>query len=220
MKTPGPLTTITLLPPPEEAHKPDATLIEDWARGLEWVKWLLGSVRARAEGLMLRVQQQRPLLFAWDEFSTSVLSTSVGPALKEAWESAAAGDLAALLAVDEALTHRLPPELARRSAQAGAVLLKSTQHARYQAILGRYREAVSSGRSPGHLPVVWATVGHFFQLSLTNVIAEYLHLEWDVAVREANRSLPKPQGRLSITALTGQVMRGSSAEPALRVVDA
>lgn len=217
MKRPH-LTSLTLLPPPQDEKLSDVQIIEDWARGLEWVKWLLGSVRARSSQLMV-AGKPRPVQLAWMDFADGVLPDTLGPALKEAWECAQAGNLDGLLAVDAALSRALPPELSRRSLQAGAVLLKSTQHARYQAVLGRFREAVTQGRAEGHIAVVWAAVGHFFQLSLTNVIAEYLHLEWDIATRDS-LWMAKPKDRLGITALTGMVMRGSMEDAGLKVVDA
>jgi len=203
------LPSITLLPPPHETAD-DAQIIEDWARGLDWVKWLLSSVRARTEVLM--VEQA-----VWDDFADGVLRETIGPALKAAWQAAQAGDLAGLIAADERLSAQLPAELARRSIQAGAVLLKSTRHARYQAVLGRLREAVGQGRCTGHIAIVWAAVGHFFQLSLTNVIAEYLHLEWDIATRDL-KPREKPTGSNGIAVLTSQVMRGTQAGEALSVV--
>jgi hypothetical protein len=203
------LPSITLLPPPHETAD-DVQIIEDWARGLDWVKWLLSSVRARTEVLMVEDA-------AWDDFADGVLRETIGPALKFAWQAAQAGDLAGLIAADERLSAQLPAELARRSIQAGAVLLKSTRHARYQAVLGRLREAVGQGRCTGHIAIVWAAVGHFFQLSLTNVIAEYLHLEWDIATRDLEPRA-KPTGNNGIAVLTSQVMRGTTAEEALSVV--
>ena len=203
------LPSITLLPPPHETAD-DAQIIEDWARGLDWVKWLLSSVRARTEVLMVEEA-------AWDDFADGVLRETIGPALKAAWQAAQAGDLAGLIAADERLSAQLPAELARRSIQAGAVLLKSTRHARYQAVLGRLREAVGQGDCAGHIAVVWAAVGHFFQLSLTNVIAEYLHLEWDIATRDLEPR-EKPTGSNGIAVLTSQVMRGTQAGEALSVV--
>lgn len=203
------LPSITLLPPPHETAD-DVQIIEDWARGLDWVKWLLSSVRARTEVLMVED-------VAWDDFADGVLRETIGPALKFAWQAAQAGDLAGLIAADERLSAQLPAELARRSIQAGAVLLKSTRHARYQAVLGRLREAVGQGGCTGHIAIVWAAVGHFFQLSLTNVIAEYLHLEWDIATRDLEPRA-KPTGNNGIAVLTSQVMRGTTAEEALSVV--
>lgn len=217
MKQPH-LTSLTLLPPPQDEKLPDVRIIEDWARGLEWVKWLLGSVRARTSILMV-AGKPRPIQVAWSDFADGVLQDTLGPALKAAWECAQAGDVAGLIVADEALSAELTPELCARSLRAGAVLLKSTQNARYQAVLGRYREAVAQGRARGHIAVVWAAVGHFFQLSLTNVIAEYLHLEWDIATRDAPW-MAKPQSRLGVTALTGMVMRGAHEGAELRVVDA
>ncbi|MDB6007581.1 MAG: hypothetical protein JWR15_4568 [Prosthecobacter sp.] len=206
------LPSITLLPPPHEKAD-DAQIIEDWSRGLDWVKWLLGSVRARLEVLSIEDAA------GWNDFAEGLLRESIGPALKAAWRSAHANDLAGLISAAATLSSQLPPAACQRSLQAGAVLLKSTKNARYQAVLGRLREAVEQGRCDGHIAVVWAAVGHFFQLSLTNVIAEYIRLEWDIATRDL-LALPPPSGKHGIAGLTSQIMHDSSAESALRVVDA
>ncbi len=78
---------------------------------------------------------------------------------------------------------------------------------------------MEEGRCDGHIAIVWAAVGHFFQLSLTNVIAEYIRLEWDIAMRDVLAPAP-PSGKYSIAGLTSQIMHDASAESALRVVDA
>jgi urease accessory protein UreF len=206
------LPSITLLPAPHEKAD-DAQIIEDWSRGLDWVKWLLGSVRARVEVLSVEDAAR------WNDFSEGLLRESIGPALKSAWRGAHANDLAGLIKTAATLSSRLPPDACQRSLQAGAVLLKSTKHARYQALLGRLREAVEQGRCDAHIAIVWAAVGHFFQLSLTNVIAEYIRLEWDIATRDVLAPAP-PSGKYSIAGLTSQIMHDASAESALRVVDA
>jgi hypothetical protein len=205
-------SSITLLPPPHDTAD-DAQVIEDWARGLDWVKWLLGSVRARTEVLMFDDH-------SWDDFAGGLLLETIGPALKTAWHAAHAGNLDALIASDELLSSQLPAELARRSIRAGGLLLKSTRHARHQAVLGRLRDAIAQGRCRAHITVVWATVGHLFQLSLANVIAEYLHLEWDIAMRDTPAAQKPTAGKHSIARLTSQIMLRASHEPALRVVDA
>ena len=163
------LPTITLLPAPHDTAD-DQQVIEDWSRGLDWVKWLLGSVRARVEVLLVEDVSD------WNAAAESVLREASGPALKSAWQSAHANDLAGLIAASSRLSSQLSPAACQRSLQAGAVLLKSTKHARYQGVLGRLREAVEQGKCESHIAIVWAAVGHFFQLSLTNVIAEYLRL--------------------------------------------
>lgn len=206
------LPTITLLPTPHETGS-DEQIIEDWSRGLDWVKWLLGSVRARVDVLLLEDVSE------WNVFAEGLMREAAGPALKAAWHGARANDLAGLTAAAARLSSLLSPEACQRSLQAGAVLLKSTKHARYQGVLGRLREAVEQGRCDGHIAVVWAAVGHFFQLSLTNVIAEYLRLEWDMAARDSHAQLPY-KGKYSIAGLTSQIMHEASGESALRVVDA
>ncbi|MDI1312197.1 urease accessory UreF family protein [Prosthecobacter sp.] len=206
------LPPIILLPTPHDTAD-DAQIIEDWSRGLDWVKWLLGSVRARMDVLSVAD------LACWNDFAEGLLREAVGPALKSAWRCAHANDLAGLLAAATTLSSQLPPDACQRSMQAGAVLLKSTKHARYQGVLGRLREAVEQGSCDSHIAIVWAAVGHFFQLSLTNVIAEYIRLEWDIAARDMPAQAP-PAGKFSIAGLTSQTMHDSAAESALRVVDA
>jgi hypothetical protein len=206
------LPPITLLPTPHDTAD-DAQIIEDWSRGLDWVKWMLGSVRARMEVLLVEDVAE------WNDFAEGLLREAIGPALKSAWRSAHANDLAGLITAATQLSSQLSPDLCQRSLQAGAVLLKSTKHARYQGVLGRLREAVEQGSCDGHIGIVWAAVGHFFQLSLTNVIAEYLRLEWDMVSRDTHVQIPYA-GKLSIAGLTSRVMSDASGESALRVVDA
>ena len=206
------LPTITLLPAPHDTAE-DEQIIEDWSRGLDWVKWLLGSVRARVEVLLVEDVSE------WNEVAENLLREAVGPALKSAWQSAHANDLAGLIAAAAKLSAQLPPDAKQRSLQAGAVLLKSTKHARYQGVLGRLREAVEQRRCDGHIAIVWAAVGHLFQLSLTNVIAEYLRLEWDMVARDSHVQVPYA-GKFSIAGLTSRIMHEAAGEPALRVVDA
>ena len=206
------LPTITLLPAPHETAE-DEQIIEDWSRGLDWVKWLLGSVRARVEVLLVEDVSD------WNEVAENLLRETVGPALKSAWQSAHANDLAGLIAAAAKLSAQLPPAAKQRSLQAGAVLLKSTKHARYQGVLGRLREAVEQGRCDGHIAIVWAAVGNFFQLSLTNVIAEYLRLEWDMVARDSHVQVPYA-GKFSIAGLTSRILHPAAGESALRVVDA
>jgi hypothetical protein len=206
------LPTITLLPAPHDAAD-EVQIIEDWSRGLDWVKWLLGSVRARVEVLLVEDVAE------WNDVAENQLREAIGPALKSAWQSAHANDLVGLIAAAARLSDQLPPDACLRSLQAGAVLLKSTKHARYQGVLGRLREAVEQGRCDGHIAIVWAAVGHFFQLSLTNVIAEYLRLEWDMVARDTHAQVPYA-GKFSIAGLTSRIMHDAAGESALRVVDA
>jgi hypothetical protein len=212
------LPSITVLPPPHD-HGTDHEIIDEWARGLEWVKWLLGSVRARTAVLLVEAGTGA-FIRAWEHFSLGLFRDAVGPALKSAWGAAQAGDLAGLLAADAALSLQLTDAQAGRSCQAGAVLLKSTRNARYQGVLGRLRETIVQGESPGHIAVVWAATGHFFQLSLTNVIAEYLRLEWDIAVRDKLAAAQPATGQLSIAGLTSHVLAQAALGNGLRILDA
>src|SRR5690606_21865128 len=88
-----------------------------------------------------------------------------------------------LIRADQALGPHLAPETTARSLKAGGLLLKTTHGARYQGLLGRYRQEQEAGGRPGHLFAGWAVVGHFFQLGLASLAAEYLRLEWELAAR-------------------------------------
>ena len=81
--------TLTLLPPPED-RRGDVEIVEEWARGLDWVRWLLGSVRARTEQLSLQGG-------GWQSFTDGLFREKIAPALEAAWAAAHAGDLDALL---------------------------------------------------------------------------------------------------------------------------
>lgn len=172
---PQSLTTLTLLPPPGE-NRDEQAVVEEWARGLEWVRWLLGSVRARTEHLGMNGG-------GWSGFTDGLFRDAFGPALENAWAAAHAGDLQALMLADDALTEKLDHDDAQRSIRAGSILLKSTRQARYQGVLGHFRDQIATGRCSGHLATIWAATGHFFHLSLANVIAEYLRLEWEIGTR-------------------------------------
>jgi hypothetical protein len=192
--------TLTLLPPPED-RRGEVEIVEEWARGLDWVRWLLSSVRARSGQLSVNGS-------GWQAFTEGVFRETLAPALEQAWSAAHAGDLAALAAVDAGLGTRFTTEEDQRSRQAGAILLKSTRRARYQGVLGHYRDQITAGRCAGHLAVVWAAVGHFFHLSLPNVIAEYLRLEWEIGTRgDVRRQEP------DYALLTRQVIWGRIREP-------
>jgi hypothetical protein len=192
--------TLTLLPPPED-RRGEVEIIEEWARGLDWVRWLLGSVRARTEHLGLNG-------VGWQDFTQGLFREKIAPALEAAWSAAHEGDLDALLTADADLSARLSPDESKRSRQAGAVLLKSTSRARYQGVLGHFRDQISAGRCEGHLAIVWAAVGNFFHLSLANVIAEYLRLEWEIGTRD---DLKRREPNFGL--LTRDVLFGRMREP-------
>ena len=182
--------------------------------GLDWVHWLLGSVRARCELLHFHcTAASRPSLLAhWSVFANQDFARLTGPRLIEAWIAASEGWISSLEAVDAALDNSLPESAAARSLHAGAVLMKGTRGARYQGLLGHYRESLDrAGRSP-HFVTAWAAVGHFFQLSLANVVAEYLRLEWELG----SRHLPgtkEPKGLLSIAHLASHQLHAVRREP-------
>lgn len=209
-----PRPSITVL---ADAHEEEKQALEDWARGLDWVSWMFASVRARKDRLLLDPKTaRRPGIDAeWQEFADTVFRDAVGPQLLTAWEAVVANDIAALVVADHAFSRTLPKDSLRPSLDAGSILLRNTRGARYQGLLGHFRKAQEDGLTPGHFVSVWAAVGHFFQLSLANVIAEYLRLEWEMATRHLHRPA-EPVGRHSIAGLTRQLMHAPDRE--LRLV--
>lgn len=189
---------------------------EEAPHGLDWVHWLLGGVRARCEWLHFQSASIRraALLGHWSAFARDDFSRVTGPRLVEAWIAASTGRITTLAEVDAALDESLPATVAARSRHAGSVLMKGTRGARYQGTLGHYRESLErAGRSP-HFVSAWAAVGHFFQLSLVNVVAEYLRLEWELG----SRHLPgtsEPKGLLSVAHLASHQLHAVRREPAL-----
>jgi hypothetical protein len=75
-------------------------------------------------------------------------------------------------------------------------------------VLGHFRDQITAGRCEGHLAIVWAAVGNFFHLSLANVIAEYLRLEWEIGTRD---DLKRREPNFGL--LTRDVLFGRMREP-------
>lgn len=189
---------------------------DDVLHGLDWVRWLLGGVRARCELLCFESHSTRraALLGHWSAFAKNEFDRVTGPRLVEAWMAASEGRIAILERVDAGLEESLPEAVARRSRHAGSVLMKGTRGARYQGALGHYRESLErAGRSP-HFVTAWASVGHFFQLSLASLVGEYLRLEWELG----SRHLPgctEPKGLLSVAHLASHQLHAVRREPAV-----
>lgn len=186
--------------------------MEDLVGSFTWVTWLFQSVRARCErlhfhggnipGARVRVR--------WERFGRENFVPIISGHLAAAWQAAAQRDCAALSAVDATLAQRLTPAAAKRSRRAGGILLRTTHGARYQGVLGHYRAEVEAGNAPGHFIVVWAAVGHFFQLSLANVLAEYLRLEWTLGTRDQPGEEPPAE---SFSMLASAALHGLAEEP-------
>jgi hypothetical protein len=200
------LPKLTLL---ADADESAAQALEDWSRGLDWVQWLLSGVRRRRDHLHFqptgagsRVKTKAD----WEVFASQRLHGVLMPHLMRAWQAVRQNDPDALLLADQTFSGRLARFEAEASGEAGRLLFKATRQARYQGILGHYRQACESGQSPGHFLTVWAAVAHFFQLSLTNVVSEYLRLEWSLATRpRVDAALPEDFARLIADLLKPQV---------------
>ena len=206
------LRSLTVLADADESAE---QALEDLARGLDWVEWLFSSVRQRMTHLHfqpVKTEDVLKLRLAWENFAHGIVKDVYAPHLIAAWQVAQTGSVAALIKADLAFAAALSHEQTTSSCEAGRLLLKGTRGARYQDILGHYRSACEADETPCHFLTVWAAVGHFFQLSLTNVVAEYLWLEWALATRH----LPVQPRLHGLPELTAGLMQGRQQE--LRVV--
>ncbi len=209
---PPPLRSLTVL---ADANETETEALEDWARGLDWVQWLLSSIRQRMNHLhwaTSRPSSEKLLVQEWNSFTERSLNSTLAPHFREVWQAVHSSNLQALLAADAAFSESLSAEEAERSVEAGRLLLKATRNARYQGLLGHYRNACENGTTHGHFLTVWAAVSDFFQLSFASAIAEYLRLEWAMATRH----LPVTPELINLPQLTAAVMRPQALE--LRVM--
>lgn len=186
----------------------------DWSRGLDWVRWMLGDIRSHLETLSTgRGAPYEPgeVRVAWERFVQELFVPVVGPALREGWHAALAGQTRRLMGVAEELERTLPIEVGERSRAAAHILLRSTRGAVCQDVLGKHRAAIEEERCPAHLVPVWAAVGVLFQLGLANVGAEYLRLEWAMLSRNCP-DLAEPEGDFGLHQLTRALLNSSSFE--------
>ncbi len=185
----------------------EAETLSEWARGLDWVHWLMDSVRQRVPHVAFVSPggAREEISMVWDEFAETDWRSAVGPVLAEAWHAAHEGNVDQLVACDAKLGDALAPVSRQASEEAGRRLLRTTRGARYQGVLGKYRVRVEETDSGCHAAVVWAATGCFFQLGLASVIAEYLHLEWDTATRHLT-DRHGPLGKHGIAGLTSRML--------------
>ncbi len=186
--------------------------VEDLAQGLDWVRWMLRSVRHRCHGVVLeRPDEPAMVRMLWRGFVQERFAKGLGSVLVQAWETAASNRIEDLIAQEGEWAWHLTDDELERSIAAGRVLLSSTRGARYQGVLGHLREAVDEGRARGVIGVVWPAVAHLFQLTPAAMLAEYLRLEWETATRDI-RGLPEPQLSWSIPAVVSRVLKRADAE--------
>ena len=186
--------------------------LDDLAQGLDWVRWMLRSVRHRCEGVVLeRPDSSAEISLLWRGFVQNRFVPGLGQVLMEAWEASSAGDVRRLVEQEAEWAWHLNDDELARSIAAGRLLLSSTRGARYQGALGHLREAVDGGRAKGLIGVVWPAVAHLFQLTPAALLAEYLRLEWETATRDLY-GVNEPRLSYSIPAVVSRVLNAGKAD--------
>ncbi len=186
--------------------------LDDLAQGLDWVRWMLRSVRHRCEGVVLeRPDSSAEIGLLWRGFVQNRFVPGLGQVLMDAWKASAEGEIRRLIQQEAEWAWHLNDEELARSVAAGRLLLSSTRGARYQGTLGHLREAVDAGRAQGLIGVVWPAVAHLFQLTPAALLAEYLRLEWETATRDLY-GVSEPRLTYSIPAVVSRVLNAGIAD--------
>jgi hypothetical protein len=176
---------------------------------LAWVRWMFQSIRIRCEAVVFESSaKERPGLIAdWQAFADGAWQSALAPTLLTAWKAAEANDVGGLLESGRSLNELLSESARERSAAAGELLLRATQGALHQGILGRLRHELENSRAEAHLAVVWAAVAVLFQMPPADMLTEYLREEWLTALHEHPHP-QEPQGPLSFSAMMHRALRG------------
>lgn len=207
---------ITKFPSPQHQLKPlkvelslhqdaDRTMVEE---NREWVRWVFHSIRARCQGMVFvsGATERSMLVEDWKNFIEQSWMPTLATSLLQSWQEAVRGDASALLLMNDSLNRQLPADARTRSLEAGARLLKQTNGARYQGVLGRLRQSQLDEGIEVHAVVVWSCIAVLFQLPLPDVLTEYLREEW-LAGSQSCHHREEPQGQLNFGALTHRAMR-------------
>lgn len=209
-------TVITKFPSPQGQLKPLKVELslhtevgeESSEEQREWVRWIFQSIRSRCHGMafLSTATGRVELLDDWKIFAEQSWFLILAPKLLQAWHEAVKGDQASLMLLNQALTKELPTDASERSLEAGAILLEKTRGAKYQGVLGRFRECLAQEASDVHAILVWSGISVLFQLPVADVLIEYLREEW-LAGSQSCHHREEPQGQLSFGALTHRAMR-------------
>ena len=187
--------------------------LDEQAHGLDWVHWLLRGVRQQCEGVVLeRPATKAQMHTRWRAFVGERFERGVGAVLIEAWHTTARRDGPGLIKLETTWSKMLTPDEAHRSGLAGQLLLQRTHGARYQGVLGHFREDVESGRAEGHIGIVWPALAHLFQLSPVIMLSEYLRLEWETAVRDLE-GVAAPFGSSAIVKVAARALNPVNVSP-------
>jgi urease accessory protein UreF len=143
---------------------------------------------------------------AWRRFAVELWPQGMGAGLMQMWQLAGQGDLLGMRSAEAEMAQGLPLAERERSLRAGKLLLRTTDGARYQGILGKVREAVKAGECEGHFFLVWPVVSVLFQLTPAAMLAEYVRMEWETATRGLP-GIALPEGRLGVQRLVQAVLQ-------------
>ena len=187
--------------------------VDDQTRGLDWVHWLLRSVRQRCPSVVMqRIEDRVTAQSQWRKFVRERFLPELGELLLRAWSQAEARDVAGLMECETRLASILNEEESERSILAGRLLLECTQGALYQGVLGHFRTAVEEERAAGHIGIIWPALAAMFQLTPAAMLAEYLRLEWDTTTRELV-GVAAPLGSCAITKVASETLMRRQGEP-------
>ena len=136
---------------------------------------LLG-IAPRAPGTFFPAEAAS-LAVAWEAWSDSYFSPIIAPAFVAAFREGMASRADELGDIDQDLQACLPDEMLVRSKVAGEPFFEGKEEMRANRVWTRYSSAVTEGRAPGNLPIVFALQSALFQLPLPSALGAYAWYE-------------------------------------------
>jgi hypothetical protein len=186
--------------------------VEEMAQGLEWVHWLLRSLRQRCAGIVVpESDASAEALTNWRVLALTRFPEKMGPVMLETMRVTAQRRYRELRDLELAWEAALTAEEAERSVFAGHCLLKSLAGARHVGGLETVRAAIQRGELAGHIGLVWPVVAVVFFLSEVAMLGEYLRLEYQCAMR-AKSEVPLDAEAASLVKSVRLVMKECSLE--------
>jgi hypothetical protein len=166
--------------------------VEEMAQGLEWVHWLLRSLRQRCAGIVVpESDASAEALTNWRVLALTRFPEKMGPVMLE--------------------TMRVTAQRRYRELRDLELAWESLAGARHVGGLETVRAAIQRGELAGHIGLVWPVVAVVFFLSEVAMLGEYLRLEYQCAMR-AKSEVPLDAEAASLVKSVRLVMKECSLE--------
>lgn len=114
---------------------------------------------------------------AWDHWLTGPFRAALAPAFVQAHRFAGENRVLELVTIDRELDRNLPEPLHAGSLAAGKSFLSGKEGMQANREWSRFAAQVTDGKSPGHVPVLFALHASLYHLPLLPALAAYTWFE-------------------------------------------